>query len=142
MKPTHPYPSLRTTTDGTSTLSHAGGPLLTETIRATGLGQAISAHLVRWRKPRALHDPGKICTDLAIALALGGDCLADAALLRNQPDLYGPVASDPTISPAPSPPWPPSQTRPSPRSAPPAPPHASACGTWPGIPHPPGKRAG
>ncbi len=98
MKPTHPYPSLRTTTDGTSTLSHAGGPLLTETIRATGLGQAISAHLVRWRKPRALHDPGKICTDLAIALALGGDCLADAALLRNQPDLYGPVASDPTIS--------------------------------------------
>ena len=98
MKPTHPYPSLRTTTDSTSTLSHAGGLLLTETVRATSLGQTISAHLARWRKPRALHDPGKICTDLAIALALGGNCLADTALLRNQPDLYGPVASDPTIS--------------------------------------------
>jgi len=96
VKPIHPYPRPQPTTDGTGTLSHAGGLLLTETVRATGLDQTISAHLTRWRKPRILHDPGKICTDLA--LALGGDCLADAALLRNQSDLYGPVASDPTVS--------------------------------------------
>lgn len=36
--------------------------------------------------------------DLAVAIALGGDCLADAALLRAQPELFGAVASDPTIS--------------------------------------------
>lgn len=30
----------------------------------------------------AVHDPGKIVCDLAISLALGGDSLADAALLR------------------------------------------------------------
>ncbi len=31
-------------------------------------------------------------------LGLGGDCLADVAVLRDQPQLFGPVASDPVIS--------------------------------------------
>ena len=44
------------------------------------------------------HDPGKILTDLALMFALGGDCLADVATLRAEPEVYGPVASDPTIS--------------------------------------------
>jgi hypothetical protein len=35
---------------------------------------------------------------LALALALGGDCLADVALLRVEPALFGLVASDPTVS--------------------------------------------
>jgi len=42
------------------------------------------------------HDPGKILTDLA--LALGGDCLADVAVLRALPELAGPVTSDPVVS--------------------------------------------
>jgi len=42
--------------------------------------------------------PGKIVADLAVALALGGDCLADAAGLRCEPALFGPVASDPVVS--------------------------------------------
>jgi hypothetical protein len=33
-----------------------------------------------------------------VALALGGDCLADVAMLRAQPELFGPVASDPVVS--------------------------------------------
>ena len=33
-----------------------------------------------------------------VTLALGGDCLADVAVLRAQPELAGPVASDPVIS--------------------------------------------
>ena len=45
-----------------------------------------------------MHDPGKIVLDLAVALALGGDCLADVNLLRAEPALFGPVASDPTVS--------------------------------------------
>ena len=36
--------------------------------------------------------------DLAAAVALGGDCLADIAVLREQPELAGPVASDPVVS--------------------------------------------
>ena len=76
----------------------AGALLLAETLRVTGLGAGLPAQLARWRAPRAVHDPGKILTDLAVTLALGGDCLADAALLRAQPQLAGPVASDPVIS--------------------------------------------
>ena len=45
-----------------------------------------------------MHDPGKIVADLAAAVALGGDCLADIAVLREQPGLAGPVASDPVVS--------------------------------------------
>jgi hypothetical protein len=45
-----------------------------------------------------VHDPAKILLDLAITLALGGDSAADIALLRAQPELFGLVASDPTVS--------------------------------------------
>jgi hypothetical protein len=72
--------------------------LLTRTVNATGLGGSLSSGLGRWRKPFAVHDPGKIITDLAVSLALGGDCLADVALIRSEPGVYGRVASDPTIS--------------------------------------------
>ena len=79
-------------------VSQAGGVLLTQTLRVTGLGRGLSAALERWRPGRAVHDPGKITTDLAVALALGGDCLADIAVLRAEPGLFGPVASDPVVS--------------------------------------------
>lgn len=45
-----------------------------------------------------MHDPGKVLPDVALAVALGGDCLADAGMLRAEPALFGPVASDPTVS--------------------------------------------
>jgi hypothetical protein len=53
--------------------------------RKSGLDQAISAALAPWCKSRAVHDPGKILLDLALAVALGGDCLADVAMLRAEP---------------------------------------------------------
>jgi Transposase DDE domain group 1 len=84
--------------DGTGLVPQAGTLLLAETLRVTGLGGGLSGGLARWRAPRAVHDPGKILTDLAMALALGGDCLADVAVLRAQPELAGPVASDPVVS--------------------------------------------
>lgn len=43
-------------------------------------------------------DLGKIMVDLAVSLAIGGDCLADIALLREQARVFGAVPSDPTIS--------------------------------------------
>ena len=72
--------------------------LLWETMRVTGLDRGLPDGLARWRAPRAVHDPGKIVADLATTLALGGDCLADIAVLREQPGLAGPVASDPVVS--------------------------------------------
>jgi hypothetical protein len=84
--------------DGRGLVSQAGAVLLWETMRVTGLGRGLSGALARWRAPRAVHDPGKIIADLAAAVALGGDCLADIAVLREQPGLAGPVASDPVVS--------------------------------------------
>ena len=84
--------------DGKGIVSHGGAMLLTETARVTGLTASLSARLERWRLPRSVHDPGKIALDLAVAVALGGGCLADAAVLRAEPALFGPVASDPVIS--------------------------------------------
>jgi hypothetical protein len=46
----------------------------------------------------ASHDPAKVLLDIAVALALGGDCLADVNLLRAEPAVFGRVASDPTVS--------------------------------------------
>ena len=72
--------------------------VLTETLGISGLGAGLSRALARWRKPLATHDPAKVLTDLAVTLSLGGDCLADIAVLREAPAVYGLVASDPTVS--------------------------------------------
>lgn len=45
-----------------------------------------------------MHDPAKILTDAAIAVALGGDSAADVAVVRAQPQVFGQVASDATVS--------------------------------------------
>lgn len=68
--------------------------LLVETVRKTGLDGAMSVALAPWRKPRAVHDPGKILLDVALAVALGGGCPADVGMLRADPAVFGPVASD------------------------------------------------
>ncbi|MBT2528135.1 IS1380 family transposase [Streptomyces sp. ISL-99] len=92
------YPRVRISGGGSGMVSQAGGALLVETARRTGLTDALSRALTPWRKPRAVHDPGKILLDVALAVALGGDCLADVATLRAEPGVFGPVASDPTVS--------------------------------------------
>ncbi len=98
MKPTGVYPSVPIDAAGRGVVSSAGALLLTETVRVSGLGAALSEALAPWRAPTATHDPAKVLTDLAVSLALGGDCLADIGLLRVEPELSGPVASDPTVS--------------------------------------------
>jgi hypothetical protein len=97
-KSTSWFPKLSVVGDGSGVLSHAGAVLLVRVAERTGLIHALSTGLARWRKPLASHDPGKVVLDLAVALALGGDCLADVAQLRAHPEVFGPVASDPTVS--------------------------------------------
>lgn len=72
--------------------------MLLQTAAGSGLAVGLSRGLASWRPARAVHDPGKTVLDLAVAIALGGDCLADVAVLRAQPELFGAVASDPSIS--------------------------------------------
>jgi hypothetical protein len=91
-------PKLIVSADGKGLVSGAGGLLVSEVLRVTGLESGLSRGLSRWRPARAVHDPGKVIADLAVAVALGGDCLADIGVLRAEPELYGPVASDPVVS--------------------------------------------
>ncbi|WP_067480863.1 IS1380 family transposase [Nocardia amamiensis] len=93
-----PYPVLVVDGDGSGVVSQAGAVLLLRTAQRVGLVEGLSTVLAPWRKPMATHDPGKIVLDLAMSLAVGGDCVSDLALLRAEPGVFGLVASDPTVS--------------------------------------------
>jgi len=93
-----PVPSVVLDPVRESLISSSGALLLREAIRVAGLDRGLSAALAPWRPTRARHDPGKVLLDLATAVALGGDCLADIAAVRAQPTMFGSVASDPTVS--------------------------------------------
>ena len=88
---------VKVTGDGKGVASHAGALLVAELADRVGLTTGLSAAMAHTRRRRSAHDPGVVLAHLAVSLADGGDCLADVAVLRNQPDLFGQVASDPTV---------------------------------------------
>ena len=93
------YPCPNVDTAATTVVSHAGAVLLTETIDQGSVSTGCCRR--RWSRGGLawrVHDPAKVLLDLAVALAVGGDCLADIAVLRAEPSVFGPVASDPTVS--------------------------------------------
>ena len=92
------YPSVVAESGDVPAVGLAGARLLTETSGVTGLGNELSQVLSAWRRPGSVHDPGKIILDLAVCVALGGRCLSDLSLLRCEKEVFGPVASDPTVS--------------------------------------------
>ena len=81
------------TTDGRNLVSHAGAALLTELADRSGLTRAMSEAMGECGISWHTHDPGVVLTHLAVAIADGADCLADFAVLREQDELFGPVAS-------------------------------------------------
>jgi Transposase DDE domain group 1 len=84
--------SFEVTTDGTGVVGHAGAALLGELADRLGLTRALG-----WRDPGGRrHREAAVLRDLAVMLADGGDCLSDLAALRDQPELFGQVASIPT----------------------------------------------
>jgi hypothetical protein len=74
-------------------VGHAGTRLLADLADATGLTSAMSEALAPLRQRASGHDPGRIAVDLATMLADGGEAISDLAVLRNQSELFGPVAS-------------------------------------------------
>jgi hypothetical protein len=89
-------PKIVTTADGRGVVGHAGARLLADLADATGLTAAFSDAPAPLRVRRAGHDPARVDVDVAVMLADGGEAIADLAVGRNQADLFGPVASDPT----------------------------------------------
>ncbi|WP_079148580.1 IS1380 family transposase [Streptomyces agglomeratus] len=89
-------PKVHVSADGSGVVGHAGARLLADLADATGLTAAYSAALRPLRPRGTGHDPGRIATDLAVMLADGGEAIADLAVLRDQGEVFGPVASTPT----------------------------------------------
>jgi hypothetical protein len=85
--------SFEVTTDGTGVVGHVGAALLRELADRLGLTTALG-----WQQwdGRRRHPDAAVLRDLAVMLADGGDCLSDLAVLRDQPELFGQVASTPT----------------------------------------------
>ena len=84
------------TADGEGVATHAGAELLRELAVYTGLTDAWDAALIGTYKAMPTHLPGKVLADLAVAIADGADSISDLKALRDQPDLFGAVASKPT----------------------------------------------
>ena len=53
MQNTARRPKITVSADGKGLVSQAGALLLAETLRVTGLGEALTAELARWRGPLA-----------------------------------------------------------------------------------------
>ncbi len=96
MQVTGSRPKIVAAADGRGVVGHAGARLLADLADATGLSAAFGEALAPLRVRRSGHDPGRVAVDLAVVLADGGEAIADLAVLRNQADLFGAVASDPT----------------------------------------------
>jgi hypothetical protein len=77
-------------------VGHAGARLLADLAEVTGLDRGFNDALAQTRQRVSGHDPGRVAVDLAVMLADGGEAICDLAVLRDQPGLFGPVASDPT----------------------------------------------
>ncbi|MFJ6141794.1 IS1380 family transposase [Kitasatospora sp. NPDC092286] len=96
MHPTRSRPKLVISADGHGVVNHAGSRLLADLADATTLTGAFSDALRRLRPRGTGHDPGRVAVDLAVMLADGGEAIRDLAMLRDQRDVFGPVASTPT----------------------------------------------
>jgi hypothetical protein len=89
-------PRVTVTTGGRGVCSHVGSRLLADVAAAAGVSEAFDAAVSGGRRRRSAHTPGRVLTDLAVMLADGGVAIGDLAVLRDQPDLFGPVASTAT----------------------------------------------
>jgi hypothetical protein len=96
VKATKSRPALKVTADGKGVASNVGTRLLAEMADNSGLTDALSEALAPMCKRRRRHDPGRVIADLAVTVASGGDALSHLVALRNQPGVFGAVASVPT----------------------------------------------
>lgn len=82
--------------DGAGVVSHVGVGLLREMAEYTGLADGLSAALLDTYRGVPVYAPGRVFTDLAVAVADGADAISGIAVLGDRRDLFGPVASMPT----------------------------------------------
>jgi hypothetical protein len=96
MKRSPSRPRLRVSADGENVVGHAGARLLSDLADAVGLTEALSVVMASTKQRRRGHDRGQVLVDVATMIADGGEAISDLAVLRDQPSLFGEVASVPT----------------------------------------------
>ncbi|MEO6158794.1 MAG: IS1380 family transposase [Ilumatobacteraceae bacterium] len=87
---------LEVSADGRGVVGHAGSRLLSDLADQLGLTGGLSMAMAPTKQRRRGHDRGHVLTDLAVMIAGGGTAISDLAVLRDQPNLFGEVASTPT----------------------------------------------
>ena len=90
------FPRVVVSADGRGVVSHVGARLLADVAQVTGLVEAFDQAVGGRRVRRSAHPPGRVLVDVAVMIADGGEAIADLAVLRNQPGLFGQVASPAT----------------------------------------------
>jgi len=86
---------LKVTGGGTGVVSHAGVALIRALADNTGLTAGLSKALADTRL--LTHDRGRVLADLACAIADGGEAVSDFRVIGDQGEVFGPVASVPTV---------------------------------------------
>jgi hypothetical protein len=89
-------PRLWVTGDGRNVAAHLGSRLLCDLADELELTDGLSAAMAPTKQRQCGHDRGRVLVDLAVMLADGGEAISDLAVLRDQPSLFGEVASVPT----------------------------------------------
>ena len=96
MKRNRRRPKVKVTGGGWGVVGHAGARLLADIAEGLGLTDAMSAAMAPTKQRNRGHDRGEVLVDLAVMLADGGEAISDLAVLRDQPALFGDVASNAT----------------------------------------------
>jgi len=93
MKRNATRPRLVVTGDGRNVVGHAGARMVCDLADVLGLTDGLSTAMAPTKQRRRGHDRGRVLVDLAVMLADGGETISDLAVLRDQPNLFGEVAS-------------------------------------------------
>jgi hypothetical protein len=96
VKTTSTRPRFDVTVGNGEIVNHAGTRLVADMADRVGLTAGLSEAMASTKKRRRGHDRGRVLVDLAVMLADGCDTICDLAVLRDQPELFGEVASNPT----------------------------------------------
>jgi Transposase DDE domain group 1 len=87
---------VKVSADGVGVVSHAGVGMLRELAQDTGLAAGVTDALADTYAGPWQHAPGRVFTDLAVAIADGGDCVSHIEVFGDRHEVFGPVASMPT----------------------------------------------
>lgn len=87
---------LKVSADGEGVVSHAGLGMLRELAEDTGLVSGLNEAVADTYRGPWVHAPGRVLTDLAVAVADGAEAITGIAVLGDREETFGKVASLPT----------------------------------------------